>query len=63
MSIEPSNPAVLYTRGCAFIAARELEPAQQAFAALGRASPASPLSPYGLARVAGASSDRYRGGL
>ncbi len=55
---DPANAAALYTRGCAFIAAHQIEPARQAFLRLERADAASPLSSYGLARAAGAANDR-----
>lgn len=54
MQVDASNPSVLYTRGCAFIAAADLPKAQESFELLAKAHPQSPLAPYGLARVAGA---------
>ena len=58
IKVDPANAAVLYTRGCAFIAARDLVQAKQAFDQLALGSPKSPLAPYGMARAAGAASDR-----
>jgi tetratricopeptide (TPR) repeat protein len=54
MKIDPKNASVLYTRGCAFIAAKELDQADEAFARLGAAHPQSPLAAYGRARIASA---------
>lgn len=54
MRAAPKNASVLYTRGCAFLAAGEASGAREAFELLGRAHPDSPLAPYGLARVSAA---------
>ena len=58
MKIDASNTAVLYTRGCAFIAMRELDQAISAFELLAKSHPKSPLSAYGRARVAASRQDR-----
>jgi tetratricopeptide (TPR) repeat protein len=58
LQVDPANAAVLYTRGCAFIAARDLVQAKQTFDLLALGSPKSPLAPYGMARAAGAANDR-----
>ncbi len=41
-----------YVKGCAFLALRRFDDARGAFDSLVRASPKSPLGPYGLARLA-----------
>lgn len=56
--VDPGNVAVLYTRGCAFIAERDLVQAKQTFDLLALAGPKSPLAAYGMARAAGAANDR-----
>jgi tetratricopeptide (TPR) repeat protein len=58
MKVDSDNPSVLYTRGCAFIAARDLPKATETFELLAKAHPASPLPYYGRARVAGAGQAR-----
>jgi tetratricopeptide (TPR) repeat protein len=58
LEIAPANPTVLYTRGCAFLAARQIASAQASFAELSRSSPSSPLPFYGMARVAAALNTR-----
>src|SRR5258707_2313302 len=57
MAIDSNGAAVLYTRGSAFIAAKEYEQAQTAFGLLEHAHPKSPLAFYGYARVASATGD------
>ncbi len=52
----PKDPDVLYTRGSVLIAARRFNDAQSTLDALERATPRSPLAPYGLARLAAAQS-------
>jgi tetratricopeptide (TPR) repeat protein len=52
----PKDPDVLYTRGSVLIAAHRFNEAQSTLDALERASPRSPLAPYGLARLAAAQS-------
>ncbi len=52
----PKDPDVLYTRGSVLIAAHRFNEAQSTLDALERASPHSPMAPYGLARLAAAQS-------
>jgi len=59
MRIDKKNASALYTRGCAFIAAKEGDPgwqskADEAFGLLEREHPGSPLAAYGRARAAAA---------
>lgn len=54
MKIDPRNVSVLYTRGCAFLAARDFDKADEAFGRLATSHPDTPLAPYGRARVASA---------
>lgn len=58
MRVDPKNPSVLYTRGCAFLTAGRPDAAEEAFRLLEEAHPRSPLSAYGKARVAAARNDR-----
>ena len=58
MAIDSKSAPVLYTRGSAFIAAKEYEQAAQAFALLQEAHPRSPLAFYGYARLDSARGDR-----
>lgn len=59
MRIDKTNPSVLYTRGCAFIAGKGYDQAEEAFRLLEAAHPGSPLTAYGLARMASAKGDRF----
>ncbi len=52
MAIDERNASVLYTRGCAFLAKKDPKGARELFEKLAKTHPASPLAPYGLARVA-----------
>ncbi|MBS1151675.1 MAG: hypothetical protein H6Q89_3373 [Myxococcaceae bacterium] len=54
--VSPKDPDVLYTRGSVLIAAHRFNEAQSTLDSLERASPRSPLAPYGLARLAAAQS-------
>jgi tetratricopeptide (TPR) repeat protein len=59
MRIDRKNASALYTRGCAFIAAKETDPgwqpkAEEAFRLLDQEHPGSPLASYGRARAAAA---------
>lgn len=54
----PGDSSALYVRGNALIAAKRFDDAREAFSELGRLQPQSPLSDYGLARVAAAQADR-----
>ncbi len=58
MAIDSNGAAVLYTRGSAFIVAKDYQQAQSAFALLEHAHPRSPLAFYGYARLASAKGDR-----
>jgi len=58
MAVDSKSAGVLYTRGSAFMAAKEYQQAAQAFALLQRAHPRSPLVFYGYARLASAKGDR-----
>ena len=58
MAIDSRSAAVLYTRGLAFLAAKDDQQAAQAFSLLQRAHPRSPLAFYGFARLASAKGDR-----
>ncbi|MFZ5468069.1 MAG: tetratricopeptide repeat protein [Myxococcota bacterium] len=58
MKVDADNASVLYTRGCAFLAAHEPGKASEAFRVLENAHPHSPLAPYGQARVAAAAQKR-----
>lgn len=54
MMVDERNASVLYTRGLAFLAAGKPGEAEEAFRLLAGAHPRSPLSSYGLAKVAAA---------
>jgi tetratricopeptide (TPR) repeat protein len=63
MQIDRKNASALYTRGCAFIAAKETDPgwdakAEQAFHLLEQDHPTSPLPAYGRARISAARPDK-----
>jgi tetratricopeptide (TPR) repeat protein len=58
MAIDASNSSVLYTRGNAFLAAGQLDKAEEAFRLLAGAHPNSALSAYGEARLASARKNR-----
>ena len=60
MTVDEKNAAVLYTRGCAFLAAREFDKANEAFALLEKQHPSTPLAAYGRARVAGARAEKLQ---
>jgi predicted Zn-dependent protease len=56
LQIDQKNPSALYTRGCAFIAAKAVDAswaakAEEAFHLLDERQPGSPLSAYGRARL------------
>lgn len=57
MMVDERNASVLYTRGLAFLAAGKPDEASEAFRLLGKAHPRSPLSSYGLAKVAASRGD------
>jgi len=58
MTIDAKSAAVLYMRGSSFLAAKQLNEAQEAFALLEERHPDIPLAWYGYARVASARGDK-----
>ncbi|MGQ0508624.1 MAG: tetratricopeptide repeat protein [Myxococcaceae bacterium] len=60
MAVDEKNPSVLYTRGCAFLGAKDYDKAAEAFALLEKQHPTSPLPAYGRARIAGAKAEKLQ---
>ncbi len=60
MTVDEKNASVLYTRGCAFLAAKDFDKANDAFALLEKQHPSTPLAAYGRARVAGARAEKLQ---
>jgi tetratricopeptide (TPR) repeat protein len=60
MQIDARNPSVLYGRGQAFLASKQLEEASASFELLAQAHPQSALGPYAQARLAAVRGDKAK---